>query len=219
MTGIKQTVYNQINEALGLANESFYSEYVNDPLLAERIQFLENYADIEKHGVDNFLTVLALTEGAVLYSSFAYLKHFQSNGKNKIPTVVAGINFSVRDESLHSAGSAWLYRQLREEGGVANEGEVYGLAEVVRQHEHAIVDKIFERGAVEGITATQMKNFVDSRVDLVLRQLGYKSVYNPSHNPIAEWFYKSTNDYVANDFFVRTGREYTRGRNEEEFVL
>ena len=211
--------YAQINEALGLANETFYSEYINDPLLSERVAFLEEYANIEKHGLDNFLTVLALTEGAVLYSSFAYLKHFQSNGKNKIPNVVAGINFSCRDESLHSAASSWLYNQLREEGGVSNEQMVPELAGTVRQHEHAIVDKIFEKGAVEGITATQMKNFVDSRVDLVLRQLGYKPMYNPSHNPVAEWFYKSINDYVANDFFVRTGREYTRGRNEEEFVL
>lgn len=211
--------YNQINEALGLSNETFYSEYINDPLLSDRITFLEEFSNIEKHGLDNFLTVLALTEGAILYSSFAYLKHFQSNGKNKIGSIVAGINFSVRDESLHAAGSAWLYNQLRAEGGVSNEGVVYDLAETVRQHEHAIVDKIFEQGAVEGITATQMKNFVDSRVDLVLRQLGYKAAYNPSHNPIADWFYKSINDYVANDFFVRTGREYTRGRNEEEFVL
>lgn len=211
--------YNQINEALGLANEEFYSEYVNDPVLADRIAFLEEHANIEKHGLDNFLTVLALTEGVILYSSFAYLKHFQSNGKNKIGNIVAGINFSVRDESLHSAGSAWLYRQLREEGGVSNDDNIPALAEAVRQHEHAIVDKIFENGTIEGITATQMKNFVDSRIDLVLRQLGYKAMYNPSHNPIAEWFYKSINDYVANDFFVRTGREYTRGRNEEEFVL
>lgn len=211
--------YNQINEALGLANESFYSEYVNDPVLADRIAFLEEYSNIEKHGVDNFLTVLALTEGVVLYSSFAYLKHFQSNGKNKIGSIVAGINFSVRDESLHSAASAWMYRQLRDEGGVSNDDMVPQLAQAVREHEHMIVDKIFERGSIEGITATQMKNFVDSRVDLVLRQLGFKPMYNPSHNPVAEWFYKSINDYVANDFFVRTGREYTRGRNEEEFVL
>lgn len=86
--------YNQINEALGLANESFYSEYINDPTLADRISFLEKHADPADLG--KFLTVLALTEGAILYSSFAYLKHFQSNGKNKINNIVRGINFSVR---------------------------------------------------------------------------------------------------------------------------
>lgn len=101
---------------------------------------------------------------------------------------------------------------------MSNQEQVYVIAAAVREHEHLIVDKIFERGAIEGITATQMKNFVDSRVDLVLKNLGYKPVYNPSHNPIAEWFYKSINDYAMNDFFTGTGREYTRGRSAEDFV-
>lgn len=213
--GIHAPFYSNINTALGLGTEEFYSEYANDSLLAERIQFLENMAE----GSDeDFLTVLALTEGAILYSSFAFLKHFQSQGKNKIMNIVAGINFSVRDESLHSLASSWLYNTLIEEGGKRDETRVYQIAEAVRAHEHAITDKIFEKGDIENITATQMKNFVDSRIDLVLRNLGYKPIYNPSHNPIADWFYKSINDYVANDFFTRTGREYTRGRNVEEFI-
>lgn len=207
--------YSNINNALGLGNEKFYSEYVNDPVLAERIAFLEDKA---KGNLDDFLTVLALTEGAVLYSSFAFLKHFQSQGKNKIMNIVRGINFSVRDESLHSSASSWLYRQLAEEGGVDNQNNVPVIAEAVRQHEHQIVDKIFEKGPVEGITATQMKNFVDSRIDVVLKNLGYSAMYNPSHNPIADWFYKSINDYAMNDFFTGTGREYIRGRSAEEFM-
>lgn len=85
--------YSNINNALGLGTEDFYSEYVNDATLAERIAFLEAHA---KGSLDNFLTVLALTEGAVLYSSFAFLKHFQNQGKNKIINIVKGINFSVR---------------------------------------------------------------------------------------------------------------------------
>lgn len=213
--GIHAPFYSNINNALGLGNEKFYSEYVNDPVLAERIAFLEDKA---KGNLDDFLTVLALTEGAVLYSSFAFLKHFQSQGKNKIMNIVRGINFSVRDESLHSSASSWLYRQLAEEGGVDNVANVPVIAEAVRQHEHQIVDKIFEKGPVEGITATQMKNFVDSRIDVVLKNLGYSAMYNPSHNPIADWFYKSINDYAMNDFFTGTGREYIRGRSAEEFM-
>lgn len=213
--GIHAPFYSNINTALGLGTEEFYSEYTNDSLLADRISYLE---EMSKGSDEDFLTVLSLTEGAILYSSFAFLKHFQSQGKNKIPNIVAGINFSVRDESLHSLTSSWLYNTLIDEGGTRNEARVYEIAEVVRAHEHAIVDKIFEKGAIENITDVQMKNFVDSRIDLVLRNLGYKPVYNPSHNPVADWFYKSINDYVANDFFTRTGREYTRGRNVEEFI-
>lgn len=212
--GIHAPFYSNINTSLGLANESFYSEYTNDEVLAERIAFLEAKAA----GSDgDFLAVLALSEGAILYSSFAFLKHFQSNGKNKIININKGIDFSVRDESLHSLASAWLYRQGREEGAIPSDHDVVPLAMAVREHEHRIVDKIFEKGTIEGITATQMKNFVDSRIDLVLAHLGHAKLFNPTHNPIAGWFYKTINDYVANDFFTGTGKEYARNRSEEDF--
>ena len=86
--------YSKINEALGLATEEFYTEYINDPVLKQRINMLEQYAASED--VPTFLMALAMIEGVVLYSNFAFLKHFQSQGKNKITNIVRGINFSAR---------------------------------------------------------------------------------------------------------------------------
>ena len=177
--------YAKINEALGLATEEFYNEYTNDPVLAQRMDMLEHYA---KNVDPEFLMMLAFTEGAVLYSSFAFLKHFQSQGKNKILNIVRGINFSARDEGLHSEASAWLFRTWVNEHG--DKPEDYAevatrLAAIVREHEYAIVDKIFERGDIEGITATQMKHFVDSRIDVVARNLGLKNLYDVNYNSVS----------------------------------
>ena len=86
--------YSKINEALGLATEEFYTEYINDPVLKQRINMLEQYAASDD--VPTFLMALAMIEGVVLYSNFAFLKHFQSQGKNKITNIVRGINFSAR---------------------------------------------------------------------------------------------------------------------------
>src|SRR3546814_10844546 len=61
------------------------------------------------------LGCFSLIEGAVLYSSFAFLKHFQTRGKNKLLNVVRGINFSVRDENFHCVAGSWLFRSLRDE--------------------------------------------------------------------------------------------------------
>lgn len=209
--------YANINDALGLANEEFYDSYIDDPLLKERIDMLEAYAEARS---DEFLMMLALTEGAILYSSFAFLKHFQSQGKNKITNIVRGINFSARDEGLHSEASAWLYRTYMEEEGMSlesNQGLLVEMAEVVRDHEHAIVDKIFEQGEIDGITPTQMKHFVDSRINVVARNLGYNNLYDVKYNPIGDWFYDSINNYVSNDFFAGVGREYSRNWDEGEF--
>lgn len=216
--------YSKINEALGLASDEFYNSYTEDPVLLSRMQMLSYGAHVnpgDPISVARFLITLSLSEGAILYSNFAFLKHFQSNGKNKISNIVRGINFSVRDESLHCKGSSLAFRILCDEykldGQVVQELATE-LAEIVREHEHRIVDMIFEKGEIEGITATQMKNFVDSRIDLVMRDLGLSAMYRPSHNPIAEWFYKGINDYQANDFFQGIGREYTRGHDENDYM-
>lgn len=213
--------YSKINEALGLATEEFYSEYINDPVLRQRIRMLEQYAASED--VPTFLMALAMIEGVVLYSNFAFLKHFQSQGKNKITNIVRGINFSARDEGLHSLASAWLFRTLLEENKsshVNHDAYIPHLKELVanvREHEFQIVDMIFSKGEIEGITATQMKNFIDSRINLVASNLGYNSVaQRHTHNPIADWFYDGVNNYVFNDFFSGIGREYSRDWDEGE---
>ena len=215
--GVHGPFYSKINEALGLANEEFYTEYLRDPVLADRINMLEGYADPDKPL--EFLLALAFAEGVVLYSSFAFLKHFQSQGKNKILNIVRGINFSVRDESLHCDASCWLYRTLLDELGIDPAvmlETAHKMAEVVREHEHAIVDKIFEKGGIEGITAVQLKHFVDSRINLVLRQLGYNNLYDVKYNPILEWFDAGINAFSFNDFFSGQGREYSRDWSEND---
>jgi ribonucleotide reductase beta subunit family protein with ferritin-like domain len=71
------------------------------------------------------IAAFSLIEGVILYSSFAFLKHYQSQGKNKLANVVRGINFSVRDENLHSLAGAWAFKLKVQE---LNEEEL-GLVE------------------------------------------------------------------------------------------
>ena len=219
--GVHGPFYSKINEALGLATEDFYSEYANDPILKQRISMLEQYAASDD--VPTFLMALAMIEGVVLYSNFAFLKHFQSQGKNKITNIVRGINFSARDEGLHSLASAWLFRTLLEENKSAQVNHdaylphLQELVANVREHEFQIVDKIFSKGEIEGITATQLKNFIDSRINLVANNLGYTAVApRHTHNPIADYFYDGINNYIMNDFFAGQGREYSRNWDSGE---
>lgn len=210
--------YSKINEALGLASYEFYTDYVNDPLLRARMQMIEEYADAT---VPEFLVMLSLLEGVVLYSSFAFLKHFQSQGKNKILNIVRGINFSARDENLHSEASAWLFRTLEQEHPgttAAAVKRIPALVNAVRDHEHRIVDMIFEKGKIDGITDVQMKHFIDSRINLVLRNLGQEPMFDVGYNPIASWFYDSISGYIFNDFFSGVGREYSRDWSEAELT-
>lgn len=210
--------YKTLNEELGIATDEFYDSYIEDAELKQRIDYLENTLS----DADDLRALGCFTfgEGAVLYSSFAFLKHFQSQGKNKLLNVVSGINFSARDENLHAEAAAWLFRTLKKElvdAGkiddeylVTLEKDVYDAANTVYEHEKLIIAKIFEKGKIEGITDTQLQHFAQSRVNLCLRNLGYKNLFKVEYNPVADWFYRGINGYQAQDFFSSQGNQYVR---------
>lgn len=213
--------YNRINELLHLNTPEFYTSYKNDPVLSERMKFIDEV--LKDDDVAYSLGVFALVEGAILYSNFAFLKHFQSNGKNKMKNLVAGINFSLRDENLHNLGASWLFKTLIQELKLTPEDQhelyekIYKAANTIREHEHKICEMIFEKGKIEGITVNQMKNFVDSRIDLCLQNLGMQEQYKPASNPIADWFYLGVSQTVIHDFFSSVGSQYHRDWNEQAF--
>ncbi len=64
--------YAKINEVLGLATDEFYNSYIHDPVLRTRMGFIDRILNDE----DELLSLAGFSfiEGAVLYSSFAFLK-------------------------------------------------------------------------------------------------------------------------------------------------
>ena len=221
-TNVHAPFYNKINEVLGLDTDEFYDSYLDDPILVNRMNWIGKRLSKRETLMDKLKSVgiFSMVEGAVLFSSFAFIKHFNSNGKNKAINVNAGINFSAIDESLHSQGGAWLFRTLANEviddGSISFEElqqlqkELEETARVILEHEMIINSKNFEKGPIKGITETQLNHFTESRLDKCLVELGYKAIFKPSYNPIAEWFYKDLESTTLHDFFSSTGSDYNR---------
>lgn len=224
--GIHQMFYKTLNEELGIATDDFYNSYVDDLDLKARIDYL---TDTLEDSNDDLRALGAFTfgEGAILYSSFAYLKHFQSNGKNKLVNMVSGINFSARDENLHAVAAAWLFRTLLKEKSDAGEidedykkslkDDIMAAAHKVLEHEKVIIGKIFEKGKIDGITPHQLEVFAQSRINLCLKNLGYEEAFKVEYNPIADWFYKGITGYSSQDFFNSKGNQYSRDWNLDGF--
>ena len=222
--------YNRINEILGLDTDEFYSDYLNDDVLRNRMAWVGKRVEKRDTLMDILKSVgiFSMVEGAILYSSFAFLKHFNNVGKNKLINVNAGINFSAIDETIHSTAGAWLFRTLLDEAKQANaltedelnylRNELELTAKIILEHESVIIDKIFEKGHIKGITDNQLKHFVESRLDICLKNLGYKAIFKPSWNPIATWFYKDIESTTLHDFFSSLGSDYTRNWTEGKFI-
>ena len=227
--GVHAPFYAKLNEVLGLDTDEFYESYKEDVVLANRMAWIGKRTE-KRDTVYNILKsvgVFSMIEGAVLYSSFAFLKHFNSAGKNKLININAGINFSAIDETLHSQAGAWLFRTLLQEATADGQvtdifleeltKELEDTTKVILEHESIIIDKIFEKGNIKGMTENQLKHFVESRLDICLKNLGFKGIFKPSYNPIAEWFYKDLESSTLHDFFSSTGSDYNRNWNEGNF--
>ena len=220
--------YSKIDEMLGLNTDEFYSSFVKDETLSSRMDFIDNCINDKE---DLFsVGVFSMVEGAILYSSFAFLKHFQSPAKNKLINLDAGISFSVRDEAKHAeAGAACfriLLREERELGRYLEDSEewrdlsdrLYKAAETIYEHEARIADMIFEKGKIDGITDKQLKHFVEHRLDLCLQELELKPLYKPKYNPIKDWFYTSITGDAQHDFFAKQGNSYNRDWSENKLA-
>lgn len=219
---VHMVFYNEINLLLNAHDDSFYTEWKDDPVLSERMSFIDSLIDHENDLIS--LAGITLVEGCILYSSFAFLLHFQKNGMNKIPNVVRGIDFSSQDENLHAEAGAYCYRllqselQISDEERLKNEELIYQAVRQVIEHEDAITDKIFAYGDLESISSSEVKIFNRNRADQCLINLGMKPLFGGVQSEINKWFYNSINTYIQNDFFVGKGREYVRQWNKTGFV-
>ncbi len=212
--------YNKLNEVLGNNTDEFYTSYTEDKVLAERMRFLDSVVECEDELLS--LATFSMMEGAILFSSFAFFKGFQSNGNNQIPNVVRGINQSVIDEGLHQTAGAVIFnirvKQLEMSAEELSElhQKIRDVATVIYDHECRIVDMLYpDKNDKRG---EDLKQFVASRVNICLSDLGIVGGFVVLDNPIAEWFYASAQQYQMIDFFTGMGREYVRSWDETKFV-
>jgi len=221
---IHHPFYAELNKQLGLDNDEFWGSYIEDPVLNERMKYLESFVDSDNDRLS--LAVFSMMEGSILFSNFALFKSFNSNGHNLIVNFGAGTNQSALDENLHHEAGAYLFRQDIKESKLskAEKEDLYSkIQEAAMQlylHEEAIIEKFHEKGDLRGITKDQYKVFVKSRVNYCLNNFGIESIFDLEgiENPVEKWFGDKIKGYIANDIFNTLGREYSTRYSEDKFV-
>lgn len=206
------------NQVMGNATDEFYTQWKKDPVLTDRIAFIEQYA-----ASDNPLEVtaaLAFLEGAVLFTNFGFFKGFNSRGFNLIPHFVSGIDGSAKDENFHSIGSAMLFRQCKAERMEAGnhsasqqkelEEIIWHMAQTVAEHERLINDKLFEVPGNRVIRHDELEHFLEDRVDVVLNRLEMPAMFGREKGEVSRWFYQQLSSVKVPDFFAATQLQYRR---------
>ena len=219
---IHAEAYSLLNEELGLDD---FAEFLEDETTMAKIENLMNVRDSfegEKdwHEIAKSLAIFsAFTEGVNLFSSFAVLLSFKM--RNKLKGVGQIVEWSIRDESMHSDAGCWLFRTLIEEKPELKtpelEAAINEAALLSLQLELDFIDKVYEMGDLEGCSKDDLISFIKHRVNTKMGDLGYRPIVNGIDVNAIErmkWFDHLSAGKQHTDFFANRVTNYSKGQVE-----
>lgn len=209
---IHAEAYSLLNEELGLDN---FAAFLEDESSRNKIERLLNTpSETIEEQAQSLAIFSAFTEGVNLFSSFAVLMSFQL--RNLMKGMGQIVEWSVRDESLHSRAGCWIFKQLLKERPELNTVElknsVIEACELSIKLEFDFIDKVFEMGDIENLSKSELKNFIKARANEKIIELGYKPIYNdidPNLLKQMEWFGHLTSGHTHSDFFAGKVTNYS----------
>ena len=218
---IHAEAYSLLNEQLGLDN---FAEFMEDETTMAKIESLMDVRDGHNgepnwHDRAKSLAIFsAFTEGVNLFSSFAVLLSFKM--RNLLKGVGQIVEWSVRDESLHSEAGCWLFRTLMEENPKLKTKklvtEIEESAKLALQLEFDFIDKVFEMGDLENLGKEELKNFIRHRVNTKMSDLGLSPIIPASEIDkgalkTMKWFDAVIAGKQHTDFFANRVTNYSKG--------
>jgi ribonucleoside-diphosphate reductase beta chain len=210
---IHAEAYARLNEELGLDD---FQAFLEDETSRSKIERLvELPGDTLEEKAISLAIFSAFTEGVNLFSSFAILMSFQL--RNLMKGTAQIVEWSVRDESLHSKAGCWLFRKLLEEHPLLDtydlRNKITEACELSVKLEFDFIEKAFEMGDIEGLTKEQLKAFIKARANEKLIELGYNAIYNDIDSSLLkqiEWFGHLTSGKTHQDFFAGRVTNYAK---------
>jgi len=214
---IHAEAYARLNEELGLDDFKAFLEDETSKAKIDRL--VETPGESLEERALSLAIFSAFTEGVNLFSSFAILMSFQL--RNLMKGTGQIVEWSVRDESLHSKAGCWLYKTVLSENPTLNTPElrnkIVEACELSVKLEFDFIEKAFEMGDVEGLTKDQLKNFIKARANEKMIELGYNAIYNdiePNLLKQIEWFGHLTSGKTHQDFFAGRVTNYSKSNGD-----
>ena len=210
---IHAEAYARLNEELGLDD---FQAFMEDEASKSKIdRLIEVPGETLEEKAISLAIFSAFTEGVNLFSSFAILMSFQL--RNLMKGTGQIVEWSVRDESLHSKAGCWLFTTLIKEYPELNTPKLRNYiteaCELSVQLEYDFIDKAFEMGDIEGLNKDQLKAFIKARANEKMIELGYTNIYNdidPNLLKQMEWFGHLTSGKTHQDFFAGRVTNYAK---------
>lgn len=206
--------YAYLNDSLGLTD---YAAFLAEPTAKAKIDRLMEIKPKNKADMARALAIFsAFGEGVQLFSSFAVLMSFSQ--RNLLPSTGKIVEWSVRDESLHSRAGCWLFNEYIKENPELWTPEfketIMEAARLTVQQEDDFIDKAFEHGDLPNLSAKDLRAFIRQRCNHKLQEIGLPANWkNIDQGALArmEWFQVATAGARNNDNFASKESNYSHG--------
>jgi ribonucleoside-diphosphate reductase beta chain len=211
--GVHQVAYSHLLTELGFG-ESHYSAFLEYQEMNDKYDFTKGFRMDTLMGIAVAMLVFgAFTEGLQLFASFATLFNFPR--QNKLVGMGQIVSWSVKDEDLHVAFVAQLFKVFMAEFGhlldkktLADAGN--NAVRTIVQNEHRFADLAFELGPVEGMTKHELKDYVSFMADYRLDQFGMPKLFNVTNNPFEDWIDGMMGGVEHANLFEVRGTSYSK---------
>jgi ribonucleotide reductase beta subunit family protein with ferritin-like domain len=204
---IHQEGYAHLNESLGFP-DNYYTDFLEHRETAEKNSYMQDSIFSENFGLS--LAKGILLEGISLFGSFVMLKNFERTGK--YPGMCSINEWSLRDETLHVEGNAWLFRVwCKENPSEINDTfkrHIYSTAREIVELEKNFIDFAFKDYSPVNLDKELVKTYIEYIADRRLVQLGLKANYGVKENPLP-WFDEVTNGSSFANFFEKRVTDYS----------
>ncbi len=201
--------YALLNDTLGFP-ESEYTAFLEYEAMADKIEFMQTFDPDTKQGLAKAIAQTVCNEGMSLFSAFVMLLNFQRFGKLKGMCEI--VEWSIRDETMHVDGMTALFRQYITENPEVVTDEfkqsIYDMYRTAVTLEDKVIDLAFELGAMEGITKSEVKEYIRYIADRRLVNLGLKANWDISANPLP-WLDWVLNGDSFKNFFEGRVTDYS----------
>lgn len=219
--------YQKMSDVLNIDPEETAKIQQEVSVLKSKLEFLAKITSNLSENKPLSLATVALIEQVLLFSNFAMLKSFKSNGHNLITNTVTGVDFVVQDEVMHGNFAAYLFKTYLHEAAQHNLGidrvelglDIRSLITEIISHEDSVIDYTFAGvDSINDITPAQLKIFIRSRANDTLELLGFDPYFEiVEPNPIADWFFQGANSIKVHDFFAGGTNQYRRSWKFDDF--
>lgn len=215
METIHIAAYSHLLDTIGMP-ETEYSAFLHYKEMKDKYDYMQKFNSDDLRSTAITLAVFgAFTEGLQLFASFAMLLNFPRF--NKMKGMGQIITWSVRDESLHCDNMIKLFSTLMSENPElwddSMRAELLEACQIIVEHEDAFIDLAFGMGAIEGLEAKDVKQYIRYIADRRLQQLGMEAEYNTEKNPLP-WLDSMLNAVEHTNFFENRATEYSKAATQ-----